>query len=301
MKFGKLDDISDVEFTLPPVEQDALEGIQKWPEREPGIWMGGTMWNIKSWKETGFYPAGTRIKDFPSAYCRQFGTIELNATHYKIHPPETIAKWAGFAPDGFRFCPKFPNLISHYRQFLNVDGLTDEFLTAVQSFGPKLGPAFIQLPPRFSPKHAGKLNAYLEALPEDMDFSLEFRHEDWFDGNPQAESTWQLMESRGIGTVISATAGRRDALHMRLTSRFLLLRFGGYELHPSDYERWKQWSERIERWMKAGLREVYVLMHQPDSVLTPESCWHFGQMLHASTGIDIKLPQLPGRQESMFG
>lgn len=290
MKFGKLEDISGVDFQLPPDPKDPAPHLATLPERDKAIYLGGTMWNIRPWKET-LYPPGTRIKDFPIAYCQQFGTIELNATHYKIHPPQTIAKWEGYAPEGFKFCPKFPNLISHYRQFLNVDGLTDEFLTAVQSFGPKLGPCFLQLPPRYSPKHASKLQTYLRSLPRDMDFSVEFRHEDWFTDHPDAVATWDLLEELGMGSVISATAGRRDALHMRLTSRFLLLRFGGYELHPSDTERWKQWTERLVRWMDAGLREVHILMHQPDSILTPESCKIWGEMLREATGLEVKLPR----------
>ena len=290
MKFGKVEDVTGITFELPPDPRDPAKLLDKLPEREAAIYMGGTMWNVRPWRDS-LYPPKTRIKDYPIAYCAQFGTIELNATHYKIYPPETIERWASYAPDGFRFCPKFPNLISHYRQFLNVDGITDEFLTAVQTFGPMLGPCFLQLPPRYSPKHAGKLQAYLRSLPRDMDVCVEFRHEEWFTDHPDAVSTWELIDELGIGSVISATAGRRDALHMRLSSRFLLLRFGGCELHPTDTERWKQWTERITAWMGQGLREVYILMHQPDSVLTPESCVIWGEMLEKATGLKIKIPQ----------
>lgn len=299
MKFGKVESPEGLRFELPPDAIGNAARMAKCQERDPAIYFGGTMWNVKAWKES-WYPKGTRIKDFPIAYGRLFGTIELNATHYKIHPAATVAKWAGYVPEDFKFCPKFPNLISHYRQFLNVAGLSDEFLTAIQAFGNKLGPAFLQLPPRYSPKHAAKLIAYLKTLPEDMDFSLELRHPDWFTDSPEVTDTWQAMEDLGIGTVISATAGRRDAMHMRVNTRFLLLRFGGYELHETDTIRWRQWTDRLAAWMDDGLREVYILMHQPDSVLTPESCQQWGAMLAERTGLDIKVPQLPSESLDLF-
>ena len=37
-----------------------------------------------------------------------------------------------------------------------------------------------------------------------MDFSVEFRHEDWFTDHPDAVATWDLLEELGMGSVISA-------------------------------------------------------------------------------------------------
>jgi phosphoglucosamine mutase len=102
----------------------------------------------------------------------------------------------------------------------------------------------------------------------------------------------QAMEELGSGAVISDTAGRREAVHMRCTAPFLVLRFGGNDLHPSDSERIKTWVNRISDWHQGGLRELYFLIHQPDSVNTPETALLFGFALNARMGVVVKTPQL---------
>jgi hypothetical protein len=89
--------------------------------------------------------------------------------------------------------------------------------------------------------------------------------------SPEVEDTWQLIEELGIGSVISDTSGRRDALHMRLTNKTLILRFGGNELDATDNYRLADWASRIKIWADLGLEEVQMWMHQPDSILTPET------------------------------
>ena len=278
MKFGKLDHIEEVDFSLPEdhaVTSKVLDGAPF----KTKIQLGGTMWNIRPWKGT-WYPEGTRIKDFGMAYCQLFNTIELNATHYKIHPPEIVRKWKSWADKGFTFCPKFPNLITHYRQFLNCEALTDEFFVAVSEFKELMGPCFSQLPERTAPTQAAKIQKYLMTLPTDVKIHIEFRHEGWFQNSPEVEDTWQLIEELGIGSVITDTAGRRDALHMRLTNKTLILRFGGNELDPTDSQRLAEWAQRIKQWSDHGLEEVQMWMHQPDSVLTPETLLIFEQELN---------------------
>ena len=74
------------------------------------------MWTIRSLAGT-VYPAKDPQRTWPSHYGRQFGTLEFNATHYRIHPAERMAEWASAMPEGFKFCPKFPQIITHFRRF----------------------------------------------------------------------------------------------------------------------------------------------------------------------------------------
>ena len=296
MKFGKLEQIDEINFDLPedhPITQKFLQ-----PQKHTlQAFSGGTMWGIKAWKGK-IYPPKTPVKDFGEAYCRQFGCIELNATHYRIHPASTIEKWANLAPKGFEFCPKWPQLITHYRRFTNSEGLTDEFLTAISAFGDKLGPVFIQLPPNYTPKYADRLMEYLASLPKDIRIAVEFRHPDWF--IEEHSYIWEFLLREGIGAVISDTAGRRDAVHMALTAPFLVLRFGGYNQDPSDFKRFDDWVDRIEKWNAGGLKSLHLLMHQPDSITTPESCIYFNAQLEKRLGIKMKTPQLISSQGALF-
>lgn len=298
MKYGKLDGVDGLDLRLPADHPQTQRVLRHAPGKPLEVRVGGTMWNIPEWKGK-IYPAKLAQKDMPLWYCKQFGTLELNATHYKIHPPETLAKWAGYADDDFRFCPKFPQLITHYRRFNNCEGLTDEFIEAVLALGVKRGPCFIQLPPNFAPKSAHVLTDYLRRWPRELALAVEFRHPEWFTGDAAAETAWQALEELGIGAVISDTAGRRDAVHMRVTAPFLLLRFGGNDLHPSDETRLNEWAARIADWHTGGLGEVHLLMHQPNSVTTPESCALFAAAMQRYLGVQIRLPRSP-EQPSLF-
>ncbi len=303
MKYGKIPEedqgalLPGVEFDLPPDHGDTQRGLAHGLEGgKPApleVRAGGTMWTIRPWRGS-VYPAKAPQRTWPEHYGQAFGTIELNATHYRIHPPERMAEWAAAMPEDFRFCAKFPAIISHYRRFNDCEGPTDDFIAGLDALGHKRGPSFIQLPPHFAPSQADRLMAYLKGWPRDFEVAVEFRHPQWFAPEPEFEAAvervWKTMLEHQVGAVISDTALRRDAVHMRMTAPFLLLRFGGYEGHPSDDRRLSDWCERIEAWHSMGLKSVDLLVHQPDSVKTPDTCRRFAELVGERLGAVVRAP-----------
>lgn len=298
MQFGKLpsiDGLNAADFALPET---------RWHHQSAStschVYAGGTTWNIPTWVGTT-YPENTPRRLFPEAYGRSFGTIEFNATHYRIYPPAKMKEWADATPEGFRFCPKFPQIISHFRRFSNCEGPTDDFIEGLLALGNRLGPAFIQLPPHFAPKHAAALWTYLEKWPRELSLSVEFRHPDWFVGE---QNHWEQLAALGVGAVISDTAGRRDALHMQVTAPHVLVRFGGYEGHAIDAFRLKQWGDWIEQHAANGGSSFHLLVHEPDSIHTPKTCEAFAKGLVAEKRQSCVTPDQPNRgvdsQTSLF-
>lgn len=88
MKFGSVDNPSDIDFTLPADHPDTLKVLQNKLSERCNVFVGCAKWNRADLK--GFYPRGT--KDELEYYSRQFNSIELNATFYRIFPPEHIEK-----------------------------------------------------------------------------------------------------------------------------------------------------------------------------------------------------------------
>ena len=303
VKYGKIPDedreaqLPRIDFSLPEDHPDTATGLASGLDMESdhglAVRAGGTMWTIRPWRGN-VYPAKATQKTWPVHYGRAFGSIEFNATHYRIHPPERMAEWADMMPDDFRFCAKFPAIITHYRRFNDCVGPTDDFIAGLDALGRKRGPSFIQLPPHFGPGQAGKLLAYLQQWPKTFEVAVEFRHPAWFSPAPEerqaVEEVWSSMLESGIGAVISDTALRRDAVHMRMTAPFLLLRFGGYEGHPSDRFRLEAWCKRLDAWRGAGLRSVDLLVHQPDSVRTPDTCRLFAELVQDRLGVEVRTP-----------
>jgi uncharacterized protein YecE (DUF72 family) len=268
VKFGKLDNTDHLTFSLEVPTQD-YSFLPNERSVALEIIIGGTVWGVPQWKGTHF-PAKAKPSEFLHHYSRLFPCIEFNGSHYRTPPVAQVEKWVEQVPENFLFCPKFPQSISHWRQFQNCERETDLFFEALFAFGENLGTTFIQLPPHYSPAKAEPLLRYLETLPRDVHYSVEMRHPDWFVGNVLEEYANELKKLN-VGLIVCDTAGRRDAVHMRLTSDELVIRFGGNDLHVSDELRMNQWAHQLREWEKIGLKKCYFWIHQPESLHTVES------------------------------
>lgn len=304
MKFGKLPDVSDVDFTLPPDAAITNPVLQQYAseQKQWNFYIGATGWSMKEWVGT-VYPAGAKQKDYLRHYARQFNTIELNTTHYRIPSFSTIEKWYNESTLDFKFCPKIPQTISHSRDLgLNGDQVT-LFCDAVAGLQEKLGCCFLQLPPYFGADKLPVLDAFLQRFPKAIPLAIEVRHESWFDKLANAEKLFGTLREHQISTVLTDVAGRRDVLHMGLTTGTAMVRFVGNGLHPSDYTRLDEWVQRITQWFEQGLSEVYFFTHEPDNIQAPEIAAYLFKQLQKDTRVQTRGPNLnenSGQQISLF-
>ena len=165
MKFGKLSDISQVDFKLPidPESTKVVLGNLSKAEK-PILYVGCTGWSMKEWVGT-VYPATAKVKDYLTHYAKQFNTIELNTTHYRIPNIQTIDNWRQQSAADFRFCPKILQAISHSRELGFGTGRTLAFCESIQGLEEKLGCCFMQLPPYFGIDRLGLLERFVESFP----------------------------------------------------------------------------------------------------------------------------------------
>ena len=73
---------------------------------------------------------------------------------------------------------------------------------------------------------------------------MEFRHTDWYNDREVSAELFELLKNNGITNVLVDTAGRRDLMHMRLSTPTAFVRWVGAN-DPSDYSRLDEWVERI--------------------------------------------------------
>lgn len=300
MDFGKLTDISNTDFTLPPDTTD-WAALSPCNSAVPQVYAGCPVWACKEWVGR-LYPVATREKDYLRHYGRQFNTIELNATHYRIPDAATIERWIAETPADFRFCPKIPQEISHRLKLQESEALTELFCKRIAALGKRLGICFLQLPPYFAPEHLPILTAYLQKFPTSVPLSVEFRHPEWFrgtSGNRPFDKAAQMMQELAISTVICDVAGRRDVLHQRLTTRKVVIRFVGNNLHSTDYKRIDDWIDRLQIWISEGLEEIYFFVHEPDNILSPQLTDYFIDNLNRRAGFALKRPQFIGTHTQM--
>jgi len=281
MKFGKLTDLRGIAFDLPADHPATQRTLQDQPRKKPfRVYMGATGWSNKEWVGT-WYPPKAKAAEYLRHYAGQFQTIELNTTHYRIPKPELVLRWRDMAGPGFKFCPKIPQEISHRHKMTGTAARMELFAETLSLLGDSLGPSFMQLPPYFKPDSLHILENFLNELPAGFPLMIEFRHEDWFRGLAAAETGFELLREKGVGAVITDVAGRRDVLHMHLTTPVLMLRYVGNSLHPTDFSRADDWARRIEKWKGQGLKEVYLFVHEPEMEQVPEMSIHFAKVLQS--------------------
>ena len=218
MQFGRVDNINEVDFTLTEVHSFSRLTFERLSTgKKPKIYVGCPVWADKGYVGKVF-PPKTPAKNYLQEYCKQFNSIEVNATHYQIPKADTIKKWKEAATPGFKFCPKFPQIISHRNDFDNRREWIDLFLTSIYELDEFLGNSFIQFSPYFKPNKLEQLNRFLKQLPHDMSFAVEFRNEAWFENDTIKKEWFDLLQSHQITAVITDTPGRRDALHQIITT-----------------------------------------------------------------------------------
>lgn len=286
MKFGSVDNPQDIDFSL-PTDHKATAGVlhEHRKKTKPAIYVGCAKWNKAELK--GFYPRGT--KDELTYYSRQFNAIELNATFYRIFPPEIFESWYEKTPDDFKFFPKLFQEISHWKRLDGVEKVVDDYLYSAANLKEKLGTIFLQMHNNFSPKDFDRVEAFVKEWPAEIPLAIEFRHTDWYNDATVADRLYDLLETHHISNVIVDTAGRRDLMHMRLTTPKAFIRYVGAN-HESDYERLDAWVDRLKEWKDQGINEIDFFVHQNIEKESPLLSAYFIKKLNATLGYDLKIP-----------
>ncbi len=285
MQFGKVDNISGIDFTLPPDAPENKKIIKHGKDKDTAIYIGCAKWNKTDLKN--FYPKGN--KDELSYYSTQFNSIELNATFYGAPTKEQVELWKSKTPADFKFFPKITNSISHFRRLIDVKTLTDDYCDAICLFEEKLGSVFLQLHDNFKPKDFMRLEGFIQAFPKNIPLAVEVRNAEWFAEKKIAEQYFKLLEDNNVANIIVDTAGRRDLLHMRLTNSNAFVRYVGAN-DITDYKRLDDWFERIKEWKNEGLNNLYFFVHQNIEKASPLLSAYLIKKLNSELGTKLHVP-----------
>jgi uncharacterized protein YecE (DUF72 family) len=267
VKFGKIAFEEKIQLSLPKFSFHTNENFQCNERIE--LITAGTVWNVPEWKGIHI-DKKTKPSEYLSAYNTMFSAIEFNGSFYRTPSRDQVRKWRDQVNDDFLFCPKWPQSISHWRQFENCDRDLDQFFLALDAFAQNLGTSFIQLPHHFGVQKKERLISFLEQLPCDLKLAVEFRHSSWFCGTELQEIA-PFFSSRNWSMIVCDTLGRRDAVHGEITSTDLIIRFGGMYGSNADESRIRSWTENYATFLKNGVKRIWIWIHQENSIKTPES------------------------------
>lgn len=288
MKFGKVTDPYSVDAKLPPDHPQTLEVLGGKPSEDFRISVGFPTWSKA--KLPGFYPKGTKHE--LQYYSSQLNAIEFNASFYRIFKPEQFEKWREATPQDFKFYPKLVQNISHWRKLNDCEGLVDEYIHAVSKLEHKLGTIFLQTQETFTPNSLSNLEHFLFYWPKGYPLAIELRNPEWCTNELVVEQVNRLLIQKKVDNIITDALGRRNMVHMRLTTDRAFVRFtaGDYE---GDNARLDDWVDRISNWKANGITEVGFFIHQNTEKENPMLANYFIDKLNATLGTELHIPQTP--------
>ena len=275
------------------------------------LYIGCPIWSWKGWVGN-FYPEGTKPSEFLHEYTRRLTTVEGNTTFYAVPAQKTLEGWAEEMPPTFRFCPKVPKAISHEGKLMDNVERAREFINIMGQLGTRLGPMFLQLPPRYSPKLLGDLQAFLALWPTAVRLAVEVRHLDWFD-SPHDESLNLLLSEHNMARVTIDTRPIRDlngdeilvgSVYQSLlearerkpdvpvvpkrTSDFIFVRYIGHPEIEVNNPYLEEWANYFIPQLQQGA-DAYMFCHSPNNFAAPWLCRKF----YGQVEKEVNLPPLP--------
>ena len=151
-------------------------------------------WSYDFWKGN-FYPEeATKLL---TEYAKNFNTVEIDNTFYRIPSRDTVKKWKEEVPDDFKFCAKFPRKITHIKMLHDCKEEQDVFIEHMSLMGDKLGPLLLQLPPGFKPEWFEILKDFLGGMPDGYRFAVEIKNKKWLD-----EKFYDMLRDNGVALAL---------------------------------------------------------------------------------------------------
>lgn len=197
--------------------------------------VGTSGWHYDHWRGA-YYPAGLPKSRWLEYCTRDFCTLELNNSFYRLPSERAFDRWRDTSPDGFVFAVKASRYITHIRTLREVGEPVRGFLERAGRLGPKLGPILYQLPPTLH-RDDRRLAAFLAVLPAGYRHAVEFRHPSWL-----VPPVFDMLRQHGVGFCAFDLVGL--ACPFEVTAGFAYLRFHGYSgkywgLYPDgELRRW---------------------------------------------------------------
>ena len=236
------------------------------------VHIGTSGWHCRHWYGH-FYPEKLPLSQMLEFYSRQFDTVELNNTFYRLPTENGIAKWCSTTPAKFCFSAKGSRFLTHMKKLKDPEVAIERFFERVDRLRPKLGPIVFQLPP-FWEVDSERLDLFLRALPKRHQYAFEFRNPTW-----HTEVIYRILRKHNVAFCIFEIAGFSSESH--ITADFTYIRLhgpgGAYQGSYPD-ETLQQWARRIDGWRKQ-LRAAYIYFDNDQAAFAVENALSLKKML----------------------
>ncbi len=234
---------------------------------EPCLYAGTSGFAYPAWKPA-FYPPGLPSRRFLEHYATRLNSVEINYTFRRLPATSTLESWIKATPQGFLFCPKAHQRITHLDRLKNCAEFTGIFLASIDPLRAtgRLGPILFQLPPYFRCDTV-VLAAFLKELPQGLRYTFEFRHESWF-----SQDVYRLLEQHNVA--LCWAESEKLQVPEVATADFAYLR-----LRKPEYsaEERTEIATKIRKLARDGKQSFVFFKHEE----TPEGAFYAEELLRA--------------------
>jgi uncharacterized protein YecE (DUF72 family) len=214
--------------------------------------VGTSGYSYKEWKGT-FYPADLAASKMLSFYAGHFGSVEINATFYRMPKAKMLTKWATEVPPDFTFVLKAPLRITHQKKLAVAEDDIRHFIEVADVLGTQLGPLLFQLPPDFC-EDLDKLRGFLDVLPRDHRAVFDMRPESTLD-----DEVYAALREHDVALCVSDTDEVADPDNLVVPTAS----WGYLRLRRTDYSdaQLEAWAKRVNA---QGWSDAFVFFKHED-------------------------------------
>jgi len=177
-------------------------------------------------------------------YAQHFNTVEINNSFYHLPTAKTFDNWRDSSPRGFVFAVKASRFITHMKKLKDPESSSEKFFHVADRLEKKLGPVLFQLPPRWK-VNVERLDSFLELMPAEHKYAVEFRDESWF-----VREVFDVLRRHRVAFCIHDFADMK--VPHEITTNFAYIRFHGptSAKYAGEYSEsaLRTWAERINDW-----------------------------------------------------
>ena len=223
------------------------------------IHIGTSGWHYKHWIGR-YYPKDIKPANMLAHYLRDFDTVELNNTFYRLPLESAFDSWRKATPPDFVFAVKGSRFLTHMIKLKDPERGLVNFIPRAERLRAKLGPILWQLPPRWN-VNIERLEEFLAKLPRNHRYAFELRNETWMNDDVYAlllkhNAAFCIYELAGYHTPFIITAGWT---YVRLHGPTQFKYQGSY----SDAQL-AAWADRIREWSRT-MKAIYVYFDNDDA------------------------------------
>jgi uncharacterized protein YecE (DUF72 family) len=216
------------------------------------VLVGTSGWQYRHWRHA-YFRKGTPQNKWFEQVMRDFRTVELNVTFYRLPRAEVFAGWHDRSPADAVITVKASRYLTHIKRLRDPRPSVDMLLERIKPLREKQGPVLLQLPPDMA-VDVDALDATLRAFPSALRVAVEPRHASWW-----TDDVRRCLQRHNAAL---CWADRQGAV----TPLWRTADWGYLRFHEGTSDPWpfytsgelEQWAAQCDRTFPSNDEDIYV-------------------------------------------